>query len=103
MDFRTDSSGFALALSHDLWAHAKGPFTPAELRIKQAVWEWYSGLTPQELERASLQTAHGFNRETNESSLPCPCRCLLLQISTGSITFFDWSSFYYSAKLPPVS
>lgn len=40
-----------MVISHELWVHAKGPFTPAELRMKQAVWEWYSALSPQELER----------------------------------------------------
>ena len=49
MDFRGDC--FSMVISHELWVHAKGPFTPAELRMKQAVWEWYSALSPQELER----------------------------------------------------
>ena len=51
MDFRSDITSISLVVSHELWAHAKGPFTPAELRIKQAVWEWFSALPPQELER----------------------------------------------------
>jgi hypothetical protein len=98
-------------LAHELWERERSDLTTTERRVKETVFEWFSQLTRQDLEKVGGGAYSGTGRpgECGASSRAPPhfhgtdshvcgaaCRRLPSRTSSGWTTCCDWRSTWSS-------